>query len=186
MSYAINVEVRFFLISVLWGALILLAYDVLRILRRLIKHNNFFVAVQDLLFWVTASMFIFAMMYRENDGIIRGFCIMGMSIGMVLYHYILSNYFVTLVTAILKTLIKPVVTAINLVKKGIRFLFRKLRQLIKFLGRQLKNRTKSVKIAIAEKKQRSAEQRRKNQQHKAEKQKKHVVKKQKKKLEISS
>lgn len=186
MSYAINVEVRFFLISVLWGALILLAYDVLRILRRIIRHNASAVAVQDLVFWVTASVFIFAMIYRENDGIIRGFCIMGMSIGMVLYHYLLSSFLVTLITDIIKTLLKPLVIAAATLKKGGRALYRLLKQLLKILGKRLKNIFKSVRIALIRKRQRSVEKHQKKTQKKAaEKRKKDELLSAKKKTEAA-
>jgi hypothetical protein len=63
MNPAISVELHFFLTSILWGVILLVAYDVLRIFRRLIKHDAFFIALEDLIFWVVASLFIFAMIY---------------------------------------------------------------------------------------------------------------------------
>ncbi|MDD4113087.1 MAG: spore cortex biosynthesis protein YabQ, partial [Herbinix sp.] len=63
MNKGITIELQFFMISILWGALVLLAYDLLRILRRIIRHNVLAVAIQDLLFWVLASVFIFALIY---------------------------------------------------------------------------------------------------------------------------
>lgn len=172
MSYAIAVEVQFFIISILWGALILLAYDFLRIFRRIIKHNTIAVAIQDILFWVTAGVFIFAMIYKENDGIIRGFSVMGMSIGMVLYHYLLSGFLVKTITKIIQTLLKPLVMAINMIKKVCRSIWRKFEGLIKFVGKRLKSRMKSVKIAVNSKRKIFLAKHQKKVQQKAAEQKK--------------
>jgi spore cortex biosynthesis protein YabQ len=172
MSYAITVEVQFFLISILCGALILLAYDALRIIRRLIRQNAILVAIQDILFWVAAGVFIFAMIYKENNGIIRGFCVMGMSIGMVLYHYILSSLLVNTITKIIQTLLKPLVMAINAFKRICRSILHRLERLINFVGKRLKNRMKSVKIAMSRKKQLTLAKRQKKAQQKAAERKK--------------
>jgi spore cortex biosynthesis protein YabQ len=152
MNNAITVELQFFLISVLWGAILLFVYDIFRILRRLIKHNAFFVAVQDLIFWVASSVFIFAMMYKENNGIIRGFSVMGMAIGMILYHYILSELFVNLITKFIQILFRPLVILFKQVKRIVHFVLSKCKKLSNFLLLRLKKITKSVKITLDKKK----------------------------------
>lgn len=156
MNHAISVELQFFLISVLWGSILLLVYDSQRIFRRLIKHDSFFIALEDLAFWVAASLFIFAMMYRENNGIIRGFSVMGMSIGMVLYHYILSDFLVNMITKLIRTLISPISFAMNGVKRFIKFVWSREKKVLNFIIRRLKKRTKSVKIALIKRRQASA------------------------------
>lgn len=153
MNHAITIELQFFLISILWGGILLLAYDVLRILRRLIKHGSILIAFEDLIFWILASIFIFAMMYRENNGIIRGFSILGMAIGMVLYHNILSDLVVAWITKLIHTLLRPFMFAYKRVKKFVLFLAAKGRRLIKFLWKQLKKYRKSVTIVLNKRKQ---------------------------------
>lgn len=148
MNHAITTQLEFFLISILWGAIILVAYDVFRILRRLIKHNSIFLAVEDLIFWVTASVFIFAMIYNENDGIIRGFSVMGVTIGMVLYHYILSSFLVNTITKLIQTLLRPFTIAINMVKRFFRFVFLKGKKIVNFFTRRLKKLWNSYKIKL--------------------------------------
>jgi spore cortex biosynthesis protein YabQ len=148
MNQAITVELQFFLISILWGVLLLLVYDGLRIIRRLIKHDSFFVAVEDLIFWVLASLFIFAMMYKENNGIIRGFSVMGMAIGMVLYHYILSEFLVNFVTKFIKTLFRPFGIAFGWVKRFVLYLQSIGKKIVNFLIKRLKKTGKSVKITL--------------------------------------
>ena len=69
-SDAIGMECEFFLVSRLWGIILLVIYDVLRTLRRIIKHNWFFVSVDDMLFWIISAVLIFRRMYRHIDGTI--------------------------------------------------------------------------------------------------------------------
>ncbi len=155
MNHAISVELQFFLVSVLWGAILLFVYDILRIIRRLIKHDTFFVALEDLIFWVCASLFIFAMMYQENDGIIRGFSVMGMAIGMLLYHYLLSDFFITITTKFIQLLISPVVFVMNKMKKIIKFMISKGKTASNFLLRRLKKWAESVKITLNKRRQKT-------------------------------
>ncbi len=152
MNEEIIMQLRFFAISILWGAIVILTYDALRIFRRLKKHGNIMIAAQDILFWMAASIFIFVMIYQVNDGIIRGFCILGMTIGMVLYHFILSEFVVTMVTKLLQLLLTPFKLVIDAIKKVIRFIGARCNKAVKFTNRQLKKWKKSVKISDENKK----------------------------------
>lgn len=169
MNHAITIELKFFLISILWGAIVLLAYDGLRILRRLIKHNGFFLAVEDLLFWVITSVFIFAMIYQVNNGVIRGFSVMGMAIGMVLYHYILSDIIVSLITKLIFTLLRPLRFILNKMKQFLHFLMGRGRKIASFFITRLKKLHKSVRIALNSKRQKRNEKKKKRREQKAQK-----------------
>jgi len=134
MDHGIAVELHFFLMSVLWGALVLLAYDQLRVIRRVIRHNTVAVAIQDVIFWIAASVFIFALIYVENSGIIRGFSIMGMAIGMILYHYMLSDLIVTGLSRLIRLLLYPFNKLFKQLKKwaeSFKILFAKIKARIR-------------------------------------------------------
>ena len=60
-------------------------YDILRLWRRLIHHNTFAVAVEDVLYWLVCGVLIFRMLYLENSGAVRGFAIVAVVLGMLLY-----------------------------------------------------------------------------------------------------
>lgn len=169
MNHAITIELKFFLISILWGAIVLLAYDGLRIFRRLIKHNGFFLAVEDLLFWVITSVFIFAMIYQVNNGVIRGFSVMGMAIGMVLYHYILSDIIVSLITKLIFTLLRPLRFILKKIKQFLHFLMGRGRKIAGFFITRLKKLHKSVRIALNRKRQKRNEKKKKRREQKAQK-----------------
>lgn len=156
MSQGITIELRFFIISILWGAIVLLAYDQLRVLRRIIRHNNLWITVQDLIFWIVASVFIFAMIYVKNSGIIRGFSVMGMVIGMVIYHYILSDFIVMLISRGILLLLRPFSYILKYLRVGLNFLIKSGKKLLHKGYMQLKNQIKSVKIFIIKYKQKKS------------------------------
>ena len=80
----IREEASLLLVSVIWGAAMAAAYDVLRILRRAVRHGTLAVAAEDLLYWITCGILIFRMLYEENSGAIRGFAIAAVILGMLL------------------------------------------------------------------------------------------------------
>lgn len=157
MSAAIGIELQFFLTSIVWGIILLVIYDVLRIFRRVIKHKWIFVAVEDILFWVVSAILIFQMMYEQNNGIIRGFSILGMTLGMIIYNQSLSGYavkwiskfFLLIGNGIKKTIqwiAKPIQWIIQRVKKVILF-FKKISTGIGkklFLGLKKKEKTSKI------------------------------------------
>ena len=172
MNHAITMELQFFLISILWGAIVLFAYDGFRIIRRIIRHNGFFLAIEDLIFWMIAGLFIFSMIYRENNGVIRGFSVMGMAIGMVLYHYILSDFLVSFITKIIRALLRPFRFIIKKIKQLLHFLTSIGKRMVNFLFRRLKKCNKSVRIKLNNRKQKHNAKKKKRRSKKALKKKK--------------
>ena len=94
MSTEIIKEADVLLAAVLTGMLLLAVYDMLRILRRIIPHKMWLVGMEDLIFWVGSAAVLFAMLYRENSGYIRGFVIGGVLAGMFFYNMVLSAWIV--------------------------------------------------------------------------------------------
>lgn len=78
-------ELQFFSKAFLLGVLMMISYDVIRIFRRLIPHGTVAVAVEDVLYWLLCGVYIFRMLYVENSGAIRGFAIVAVVLGMLLY-----------------------------------------------------------------------------------------------------
>lgn len=153
MNKAITVELQFFLISILWGAILLVVYDVFRIIRRLIKHGVVMIAIEDLIFWLAAAFFIFSMIYRENNGILRGFSMIGMLLGIVLYHFSISEGVVKIVTKLIQTLLSPIKAALRQIVHFIKFLLNLGKKGINKTLFRLKKVKKSVKITLKTRKQ---------------------------------
>ena len=90
-----NHELLFFFQSVLWGAALLFFYDILRIGRRLFPRRVFLVSVEDLLYWIFAGILLFGRIYQANEGRLRGYSIVAVVLGKVIYTYSISGRFAT-------------------------------------------------------------------------------------------
>ena len=87
----IREEASLLLVSVIWGAAMAAAYDVLRILRRAVRHGTLAVAAEDLLYWICASFALFYLLLSQNDGSIRWYVLAGAAAGAWLYHVTVSR-----------------------------------------------------------------------------------------------
>ena len=85
MSQNIINEVTFFLHSFMMGIVITFMYDGFLILRRLIKHSDILVSLEDMVFWIACAIGVFYMLYEENNGILRWFAVFGAALGMIVY-----------------------------------------------------------------------------------------------------
>ena len=101
MDELILEEINMFLEAAWSGMLIAVAYDVLRILRRIVKHWDWVVTVEDYLFWVIIGILVFAMIFQWNDGIVRGYVIVTLVFGAYLYHAAFSELLVKCASKIL-------------------------------------------------------------------------------------
>lgn len=94
MSDGILKEADFFLHCVLSGILLIFLYDVIRVFRRVAGHSLFFIALEDFCYWVFCGFSLFLMLYRENDGMVRGYAIGAVAVGMLLYSGTVSPFLV--------------------------------------------------------------------------------------------
>jgi hypothetical protein len=87
----IRQEAYFLLGSFLGGVLVVTAYDVLCLFRKIIPHNRGFINGEDVLFLIGASIFIFKIIYKLNDGTIRGFALLCMVAGVIFIKLFQNN-----------------------------------------------------------------------------------------------
>lgn len=76
-------EMAIFVHSVLAGMAVYGAYTVIRIIRRIIKHNLLAVSIEDFLFWTGTSFYLFMEIYHTSNGSVRWFLILGIVAGMI-------------------------------------------------------------------------------------------------------
>lgn len=137
MSESIIKEVEFLGYSFLTGVLILILYDILRIFRRVFIHSAGAIGVEDFMYWMLVTFFIFSMLFRENNGAIRWFSVVGIFLGMVLYNVTISLFFVKYVSLFFIKIRK-------LIEKILQFILKPLKKRKK----GLKRRVKTLKIVI--------------------------------------
>ena len=102
MSPDIIEELRTAFRAFLSGAWITVVYDLIRIFRRMISHGNFWIGVEDLFFWIWTSLWIFSVLYRENDGTLRMYTMIAMALGMIAYHWTVGEPVVKFLGKVLK------------------------------------------------------------------------------------
>lgn len=139
MSPGIIRELQFFGMAVLRGAVILVLYDLLRIFRRVVPHGVWIVAVEDVLYWIGTALLVFQLLYRENDGAVRGYALLAVGLGMLLYHQTVSNWLVSHIAGILRwslgILLKPFRLVcgkiVQVLRVAVRFYKKKLKKQLK-------------------------------------------------------
>lgn len=139
MSTGVLGELQFFGLAVLRGILVLVLYDILRIIRRILPHGIFAVALEDLLYWIGTAFLVFQLLYRENDGAVRGYALFAVALGMFLYHRTVSGWLVYHISAalgwILGILLKPFLLIgrkiVQVSRTAIRFYKKKLKKQLK-------------------------------------------------------
>ena len=91
MILGIEKELSVFLQAGFAGNFIYLLYSVIRVLRRLWTHNLFFVSLEDLFFWIGTGIYLFIKIYHTSDGIIRWYFVIGVLLGGLITHFIISQ-----------------------------------------------------------------------------------------------
>jgi len=148
MSDIINGEILFFLISVSTGVLILFGYDLLRAFRRVFVHGYLWLAIEDFLYWSIAGIAAFGVIFINNSGMLRGFSIIAMLLGMMLYHKSISRLIIKVVSGILKLIMSVIRAIFNVLTFPLRFISKKMRN--KTL-KMLKKHIKEVKMTLYKK-----------------------------------
>ena len=120
----------FLLHAFLLGIEITFLYDMLRILRRVFTHGNGMVSLEDIAFWIYCAGKVFLLMFRESNGNLRWFAVLGAVLGMYLYHRTLSPLLVKYISGFLNMLLNPIHKALRI---SVRWVKKKLTGLRKML-----------------------------------------------------
>ena len=145
VSEGILTEAVFLGISILVGMGLFLLYDIFRIFRRIVPHGAVWIGVEDFLYWLLCTAAVFLMLYQKNDGMIRGFAIGGVILGMLLYFVLISRFVVKVNVCILKKILGVGAKMTGFVTRPVRKIRRKI---ISFLRKQLKKLRKVIRMGL--------------------------------------
>lgn len=120
MSQSILIEIYIFCRAFLLGILFVAVYDVLRIFRRVIKHGTLLIALEDILIMSGYALITFVMIYQNNAGNVRGYILVAMGLGALLYLVSLSAPFVNFTSKILLIVLQKVVKAYKMITRKIK------------------------------------------------------------------
>ena len=145
MSQGIVQEVTFFLHSILMGLIITFAYDWILIFRKLFRHGKFWMSVEDFIYWFVCGISVFYMLYRENNGVLRWFAVVGAAIGMLFYKLTVRNRFVSIMSTCIYKIMWFVFRVIQVVLKPLKCLFSAVRRCVRFLNKKFKKVKEFIK-----------------------------------------
>ncbi len=152
MSAEIINESVFWLYCFVTGIAITVVYDVLRILRNVIKHPYVFIALEDIAFWIFVAVVLFLLLYHLNNGTLRWFAVFGLFLGMIFYKKIfgdiLVNFMSTILGRILHLVVDAVVTPLKLVKTAFLKLFLQLKRRLTAMKKKLTGNIKGFRIVL--------------------------------------
>lgn len=91
MSAYIHGEAALAAESFFLGICLMVCYDGLRLFRFLVRHGSFWTGLEDFIYWLFSGIMTFSLLFRENSGVIRGYVIVCVFAGMILYDRIVSR-----------------------------------------------------------------------------------------------
>ncbi len=92
ISGSVHTQLMLFLMAMVWGAAIALAYDGLRVSRQLMPLPRWLYFAEDFLFWIVEALMIYRLMFQYDNGAIRSYTMFGMLSGMALYLWIFGRW----------------------------------------------------------------------------------------------
>ncbi len=143
-------EWHFWMASIITGVIMTFAYDILRLLRRIIRHNRFFVDMEDLLFWAACFFTSFTLLYYGNNGVIRFAAVMGAGIGMLAYTLTVGRFFVKYSVFVIRKVTGIVHWTIGRIKAFLHWLFTPVRHLCKALRCGMVKISRNIKYRLTQ------------------------------------
>lgn len=100
MSESIRYELQLVMMSVTTGFVLMAVYDCLRIFRLMIKHNMIWTGIEDVIYWMYATVVTFSLLYQQSDGMIRSYIIVSVLFGMISFNRFISKQLLKLLIKI--------------------------------------------------------------------------------------
>lgn len=126
MTQEIIHEADLLLYSMALGVCIVFVYDIFLSVRKAVHHYIFFVGLEDFVFLTGCTISFFMLFYECNSGVVRGYAVGGMILGMFLYHKFLSQYLVFIMSTAIKKTIYIVARGIKTLLKPIKMTAKKV------------------------------------------------------------
>lgn len=158
----IQIQTMIFMGACLLGAFLGIVYDAFRISRIAVKTHNILIFIEDVIFFVIVTVSSFIYIIVNNNGVLRGFLIIGELLGALIYFSTLSiaiikaaNFIIKIIKSILrfiykiiKMIIKPIIRLVLFVYKILKKVCCKLKKKIKFKRVKIEDSANNVESNV--------------------------------------
>lgn len=104
-----------FLMYLATGIIISLLFDIFRASRRTIKTSDTVTFIEDIIFWILATLLLLYITFILNSGNIRLFNFVGLALGGILYYFTVSKYFIKIMVIALGFIKKVSIKAFTII-----------------------------------------------------------------------
>lgn len=154
MIVSISEQAQIFLIAVEAGIIIGIFYDLFRIIRKIIPHPDWLIQLEDLVYWIIVSGFMFFVLFSKNYGEIRGFALLGAFLGNIVYFFTISIWFMRFSTWVIYWAKKIIRGVIRIFLMPVKFILKILSYPYKWISYPLKILGVRTKIIASKSKNR--------------------------------
>ena len=113
-----------FLIFIINGIIIGILFDFFRILRKSFKTSDIITYFEDLLFWILTGIIILYSIFTFNNGEIRLFIFLAITIGVIAYMLLFSFYVIKVNVLIIKFFKKMIIKIFNFLSTPCKFIYK--------------------------------------------------------------
>lgn len=142
-----NNQIYLFLIYMLCGIVIGIGFDIFRVLRKSFRTSDMVTYIEDILFGILTGIFLIIMLFIFNNGQLRFFIFVAISLGLLLYLLTISKYFIkinVIILAFIKKLVHmmlyPIQKLYKIMTKPFYFLIINLKKLHIRKSKKLSNK----------------------------------------------
>ena len=90
------------------GVFLAVCYDVLRIIRKIIVHTSFWMGMEDIFYWCFTGVFLFFVIYTENNGVIRSYALLAIGAGALVYRAGPGKVLLNLAVRLMEKILTPI------------------------------------------------------------------------------
>lgn len=111
MENTIGMQLYSLFLFIIAGIIIGIFFDIFRILRRTFKTPDWITYLEDILFWIVTGIFLLFLLFYFQNGEIRGYVLLGLFFGILIYILTISRHFIKISVKLLmmiKNIIKQI------------------------------------------------------------------------------
>ncbi len=107
-----------------------LLFDFFRILRKSFKTRDIVTYIQDIIFWIFTGIIILYTIFVYNNGKIRLYMFLAISVGILLYMLLFSKYIIKINVSIIRTSKKIISRILYMLFTPLKIIYKTIRKLL--------------------------------------------------------